>query len=201
MEGRLPKNRNNIASQDSDLDLIQQSQARDKIAFGKLIDRYRKWLYAIALSQVWNVHDAEDIVQDSLLRIWFELPQLKDIAKFRPWVAKIVVNRSRNWRREFHRKIVPVSDLSMKDKTRVEQTIDPAIETHWKEKEIQEQFAACMEMLPKKYKTILSLRYISNCSVAEISETMQMSKRAVQMAIFYGRQMLKKAILSRNLLT
>jgi RNA polymerase sigma factor (sigma-70 family) len=201
MEGRLPNQENHNPVLDSEFDLVQKSQARDKIAFGKLVDRYRRWLYAIALSQVWNVHDAEDIVQESLIRVWFELPRLKDTTKFRPWVAKIVVNRCRNWRREFQRKLVPISDLSMKDKTSVEQTIDPSIGTKLKEKDIQERFAACMELLPKKYKAILSLRYISNCSVEEISETLQISKRAVQMAIFYGRRKLRIAALNLKPLT
>ena len=126
---------------------------------------------------------------------------MKDITKFRPWTAKIVVNRCKNWKRDFHRKIVPISNLSMIDKTRVEQTIDPSFKTQSKDKEIQERFAACMDMLPRKYKTILSLRYISNCSVEEISETLQISKRAAQMAIFYGRKKLKKAALNLRPLT
>ncbi|MFB3897625.1 MAG: RNA polymerase sigma factor [bacterium] len=157
MEGNLPNQKKINPNFDSELDLIQRSQARDRIAFGNLIDRYHKRLYAIALSQVWNVHDAEDIVQECLICIWFELPHLKDIAKFRTWSTRIVINRSKNWKREFHRKIVPISDLSMRDKTRVEHTIDPRNDTNAKQQEIQEQFAACMETLPKKYKTILDI--------------------------------------------
>lgn len=50
-------------------------------------------LYACALSVLGDSWDARDVVQDALLEVLGKIGSLRDVTKFRPWVARIVVNK------------------------------------------------------------------------------------------------------------
>jgi RNA polymerase sigma-70 factor (ECF subfamily) len=179
---------------DTEFDLIQRSQRKDKLAFNELIEQHQKWLYAIAVSHLRNAHDAEDVVQESLLRAWIFLPQLQDRTKFRHWLAKIVLNQCSNYRRGKQRKMVLIPDLPDSEQWYIEQSISNLASPIQVDEVMKKQVEDYLEKLPEKYKTLLYLRYVSGCSLDEISKIMKLSKKNVILRINYGKKILRRRL-------
>nr|WP_274654957.1 RNA polymerase sigma factor [Paenibacillus humicola] len=77
-----------------DSELVQRAQAGDREAFGELIRRHRRHLYGYAQALTQEPFMAEDIVQDALIRAFLHLGTLVDIARFLPWLHRIVRNQA-----------------------------------------------------------------------------------------------------------
>lgn len=79
-----------------DEDLVAACLRGENDAYAELGKAYARRLYAICLDIVWNAEDAEDLVQEALVRGFTELPSLKDHSRFGPWIAAIASNLSRD---------------------------------------------------------------------------------------------------------
>lgn len=84
----------------SDEDLVRQTLAGDKEAFGILAERSQAIANGIALRMVSDGNTAREIVQEALLEAYLSLDRLKDAGRFRSWLAGIVLNLCRNYLRE-----------------------------------------------------------------------------------------------------
>src|SRR5260370_17481983 len=74
--------------------LIQGARRGEGDAFGRLVKPYRTELHAHCYRLLGSVHDADDALQDALLRIWRGLPGFDDRRPFRPWLYKIATHVS-----------------------------------------------------------------------------------------------------------
>jgi RNA polymerase sigma-70 factor, ECF subfamily len=79
--------------------LLQRARRGDPGAFGELAIQHRKRLFALALQLVGNASDAEDVVQETLLRAYRALPQWQARSQFATWLYRIAVNRALSQRR------------------------------------------------------------------------------------------------------
>jgi RNA polymerase sigma-70 factor, ECF subfamily len=77
----------------SDTQLVARVRLGDVEAFGQLTERYERSLLAIALAKVRNFHEAEDVVQATLLLAFRRLGTLRDESKFGPWLMQIARNQ------------------------------------------------------------------------------------------------------------
>ena len=71
----------------------------DEEAFAALVRTHQDRLFAVALRLTGEPHDAQDVVQDALLKAWQALPSFRQDARFSTWVTRIVINRCHNLRR------------------------------------------------------------------------------------------------------
>jgi RNA polymerase sigma-70 factor, ECF subfamily len=79
--------------------LLARARRGDRAAFGALAIQHRKRLFALALQLVGNGSDAEDVVQETLLRAYRHLPQWEARSQFSTWLYRIAVNRALSHRR------------------------------------------------------------------------------------------------------
>jgi len=77
-----------------DYELVQRAQLGDQEAFGELIRRHRRQVYGYAKTITQETVLAEDIVQDALIRAFLHLGTLVDVARFLPWLHRIVRNQA-----------------------------------------------------------------------------------------------------------
>jgi RNA polymerase sigma-70 factor (ECF subfamily) len=199
MEDSFHQNNNQYQISDAELDLIRRSQHRDKLAFSELVIQHQHWLYAIAVSHLRNFHDAEDVVQESLLNAWNKLPQLRDRTKFRHWLAKIVLNQCSNFRRSKYHTMIPISELAEQEKLYIERAIEQIAQATQVSKEIREEVIKYLDNLPKKYRTVLYLRYVSNCSIDDICRILQVSKKAVNSRIHNAKKILHRKLIKTSI--
>jgi RNA polymerase sigma-70 factor, ECF subfamily len=77
-----------------DLDLVLASKAGDVAAFGELVARYDRKLLRIAQHITHNLEDAQDVVQETFLKVFQNLDTFRGDSKFSTWLFRIVVNQS-----------------------------------------------------------------------------------------------------------
>jgi RNA polymerase sigma-70 factor (ECF subfamily) len=83
--------------------LVQRTRRGDREAFGQLVERYRDAIYGLAYHHVQNFEDARDIAQESFIKAYLRLPQLRDEQKFGPWLRQVTINECKMLQRSRRR--------------------------------------------------------------------------------------------------
>lgn len=172
-------------------DLLVRCKRGDTAAFRSLVERYTRYAFALAFRFVADEDDAEDIVQDSFIRVWNNLAMFDERKKFSTWFYRIVVNlcydrlrRERRWRSLFQ---VAKPDESVEG-------MDETADVH--EKTANEDLAFHIrrfaERLPLKQRTVFILRDLQDLSIDEVAEIMHISAASVKTNLCYARQSLRR---------
>lgn len=145
---------------------IEGAQAGDVEAFAVLVDRHAPQLHRLAASIV-GADDAADATQEAWLSAWRELPKLRDVDRFEPWLRRILVNRCRKFLRGRSRRIAPVT----LDPKFGHDPVDPAPPV---DARITEQSAldAVFEQLSADQRALLVLHYTMDLSIRESAEAL-----------------------------
>src|SRR3989344_5642501 len=88
------------------LDLVERAQAGDREAFGKLYDEYADRLFRFIKIKIQHSQQAEDILQDSFIKVWRNLRQFEPTrtGSFQAWVYRITLNCINDHFRQMYRK-------------------------------------------------------------------------------------------------
>src|SRR4051794_1546030 len=87
---------------------LEQALAGDEQAFGRLIEPHRAELHAHCYRMLGSVHDADDALQDALLRAWRALPRLEHRGALRSWLYRIATNASLDLLARRSKRVLPV---------------------------------------------------------------------------------------------
>ncbi len=156
-------------------------------AFRLLVERHIDRAYAVALRILKNPADAEDVVQDTMLKVW----RLRGTwqtgrARFSTWLYRVVTNRCIDLRRRpAHEEIEAASDLA-DDRADALDTMNRA--------QIGTLLEAAMARLPPQQRVALTLSYHETLSNAEIAEIMETTVAAVESLLKRGRARLRQVL-------
>ena len=181
----------------SDEILIKKFQEGDVGAYNQLVNRFKDRLLNFIYRFVNDLDLAEDLVQDTLLKLYTHKDSYQEIAKFSTWLYTIAANLARTeLRKKKRRKTFSVTELSRDDREFIiaSSDVDPSEELSSQnfEKSVQRALAE----LPDDFKTIIILRDIQELSYDEISKIVDVPLGTVKSRINRGRvklqQLLKK---------
>lgn len=173
--------------------LIARFQQGDVQAFDVLVRRYKDQLLNFVFRFVGNRVDAEDIVQETFLRVFKNKHYYKEIAKFSTWVYTIAGNLAKTeLRRRKRRKVFSVSnfvneerDYDIPDSNRnPEKEVDGSIKDGY----IQE----AIDKLPPKFKEVILLRDVQGFAYEEISQILSIPLGTVKSRVNRGRLKLQE---------
>ena len=91
----------------TDAELVRRARNDEMTAYQQLVDRYKKRVYFTALGVVGNHHDAEDVLQESLLTALRSLSRLRHPEGFGSWLLRIAFNRAIDYCRKKRREVSP----------------------------------------------------------------------------------------------
>ena len=177
----------------TDEQLIAKFQLGDVQAYDVLVRRYKDQLLNFIYRFVGNRSDAEDIVQETLLRVYKNKHMYKEIAKFSTWVYTIAGNLAKTeLRRRKRHKIFSVSNF-----VNEERDYDIPDKAHSPEKQvdstIQESIIQkAIEKLPVKFKEVIILRDIQGFAYEEISQILDIPLGTVKSRVNRGRLKLQE---------
>ncbi len=179
----------------TDEELIARFQNGDEHAYIELVNRYRDRLINFAYRFVNDEEQAEDVVQDTLLKLYTHRHYYRNIAKFSTWIYTIAGNLAKTELRK--RKRHKVTNLSQMGREEREYEL-PAVETEsgqivegqYAEKQIQQ----AIQTLPLHFRTVIILRDIQELSYEEISNIVDIPLGTVKSRINRARLQLQKAL-------
>ncbi len=177
----------------SDEQLIARFQLGDVQAYDILVHRYKDQLLNFVFRFVGNRTDAEDIIQETFLRVYRNKHMYKEIAKFSTWVYTIAGNLAKTeLRRRKRHKIFSVSNFVNEEKD-----FDIPDRDHSPEKKvdssIQESIIQkAIEKLPIKFKEVIVLRDIQGFAYEEISQILNIPLGTVKSRVNRGRLKLQE---------
>ena len=171
--------------------IIQQCLDGDHVAFGLLVDKYKRSVYAIAFSRIRNYHDAQDITQEAFIKAFQNLHTLRRWDNFMGWIYRITNNLCKDWIQLKARRL---------DKDYVEDqkanTLDHVSIDSYEENMLYESINDSLESLPDIYREVLSLRYFGGMSVHEMSIFLGISPRTIDRRLKEAMSRLKEETLT-----
>jgi RNA polymerase sigma-70 factor (ECF subfamily) len=173
-------------SDDGD-ELLARIAANDEEAFRELVDRHIDRAYGLALRILGNRADADDVVQDSFLKVWTHRGRWEcGRAKFSTWLYRVVTNRCIDLRRQ------PRGE----DVESVAEPVDqqPDAVTAMQRHEVNDMLEEAMRRLPEQQRVAVILSYHEDMSNLEIAEVMETTVAAVESLLKRGRQQLRKLL-------
>ncbi len=176
---------------DSDDDLLVRIGKGDQAAFRTLVERHIDRAYALALRILKNAADAEDVVQDSLLKVWTHRGRWEGgRAKFSTWLYRVVTNRCIDLRRQS--RTDGMDDMS----EFVDEKPDAFMAMH--REEVGHLLEAAIQKLPEQQQIAVVLSYHQGLGNAEIAEVMETTVSAVESLLKRGRQQLRHLIMRND---
>ena len=142
--------------------------------FEAAYDTYSGAVFRLAMVYLGQQADAEDVTQETFLRLLYRAPIFADQTHEKRWLLQVTANLCRDQLRGFWRKRI----------TELEDTLPAAAQ------EERDALDAVIR-LPEKYRLPIHLHYYEGYSVAEIAEILKLGQSAVKMRLKRGREMLK----------
>lgn len=167
--------------------LLERIAANDQAAFRALVERHLDRAYGLALRILRNPADAEDIVQDTLLKVWLHRGRWESgRAKFSTWLYRVVTNRCIDVRR-----LPRNEDIDQAPEVADEKPLPLA---GMQKSAVNSLLETAMARLPEQQRIALILSYHESMNNGEIADVMQTTITAVESLLKRGRQKLRELL-------
>jgi RNA polymerase sigma-70 factor (ECF subfamily) len=158
--------------------------------YKEIYEKYHKDMYRYALNLSKSKSEAEDIVQESLLRAWSGIENLNDLSSSKSWLLTIV-------RREFLRKIEQAKRRKEDELSDSEYLLPSDFDLD-NQTELNEVINLIL-LLEEEYKEILLLQSIYGYKVKEISDLLNINENTISTRVFRARKQLKELMSKKYL--
>ncbi len=175
---------------ESDLELVHRTRRGDLSAYGTLIARHRVGLERYAMHLLGQREDAEEALQDSLIRAYRSIGQCRQPERFRSWLMRILVNRCRTAfarRGQLHQRMVEV-----------ESTDGVAVEHPARENDRQEEIRVGLAALAPDSREAFLLKHVEGFSYEEMVELTGASLSALKMRVSRACAQLRRDLEERH---
>ena len=175
-------------SQHSDEELIKRFQEGDLYAFDLIVHRYKDALFNFTYRYLGNSQEAEDVVQETFLRIFRNRFAYRQIAKFSTWIYTIAGNLAKTeLRKRKRRRQVYTSDMGFDDKEF--EIVDTKADT---EREVDSMLTekliqAAIDKLPERFRKVILLVDVQELSYEEVSKIMRVPLGTVKSRVNRAR--------------
>jgi len=180
-----------------DEDLIVMVQEGNRRAFDEIVARYKGRLFSFILRMVKDPTLAEELTQETLIRIYVHAAKYREIAKFSTWAFTIATNLVRNKMRQRSRRprMIALNPAPADDEIPVDppdKVADPSEGIH--RDELSELINAATAKIPEKYRIPFLLREVDQLSYEEIQQVTGLKLGTVRSRINRARNRFRQAI-------
>lgn len=152
-------------------------------SFNVAIEKYADMVYRIAVNQMGNQSDADDIFQEVFIKWMQHREEFKNETHEKAWLIRVTINQCKtaltsSWNKkntEFSDELENV--LSYSDQVEEESELDVAI-----------------KQLPEKYRAVIHLFYYEEMSIAQISNILKEKESTIRTQLTRARRQLKKLL-------
>ena len=198
-----------VVSPINERELLTAARAGDEDAFARIVDAHRRELHAHCYRMLASLHDAEDALQETLLRAWRGLPRFAGRSSIRTWLFSIATNVCLNAIAKRPKRVLPV-DYGPESAPDTDPG-PPLVETVWIEpypdetigvdngyaapearyeqrEAVELAFIAALQHLPARQRAVLILREVLGFSAREVADTLSTTVASVNSALQRARK-------------
>ena len=170
--------------------LLGAAQRGDEYAWRELVEPLRAELHAHCYRMLGSLHDADDALQDALLRAWRALPGFEGRGSLRAWLYRIATNSCLKLIQGRPQRVLPLDHGPAADPR--EGPAEPRAEVAWLEpypeppdasyeqrEGVELAFVAALQHLPPRQRAVLILRDVLGFSAGEVGEALHAAPDAV----------------------
>lgn len=166
--------------------LIEKVKQKDKIAFKKLYDQYLNRIFALTLRLTGDIDQAEEITQETFIKVWEKIYQFKGNSSFLTWITSIAINMTNRFWRNLKRK-----------RTISKAYLESIKQTYNNSDYLQEEMIdleKAIQKLPAQARKVFVLFEIQKCSHQEIAKLLKISEGTSKAHLFRAKKLLKKEL-------
>lgn len=169
----------------SDQEIVECARNGDMQAFRELVERHQAFVYRVAFRFIGTTADAEDITQDSFIRLWKNLNRYRPEIKLTTWLYKIVTNLCLDFlKSQYSRATKHTVDPHNFPNIATEMTADQPLMNE----ELRIALDNLTAQLSPKQKAVFVLREIEQVTTAEIADILAMDTGQVKSNLYYARK-------------
>lgn len=163
-------------------------------AFSVLVDRYKDLVFSLALKMVKNREEAEEVSQDTFIKVFKSLRQFKGDSKFSTWIYKVTYNTCLDKLKKHKREqqVVSIDEFNTNQIKSLDNALD-AMEDEERRQAIQD----CINLLPSDDAFLLTLFYFEEQSLDEIAKVINVTANNVKVKLFRSRKKLTTILKER----
>lgn len=185
---------NKMMTGSSDADLVRQSLAGNRDAFGEIVSRHQTLLCSVAYSTTGSLNQSEDLVQETFLAAWKQLITLREPEKLRSWLCQILRNLTHDALRKQGRE--PSHHATSIEEISESESPEPTPRDHTVSSEEQRILWSSIERIPEIYREPLVLFYREHQSIEAVAQSLELSVDVVKQRLSRGRKMLHAQVLA-----
>ncbi|MCA0986711.1 RNA polymerase sigma factor [Guptibacillus algicola] len=174
----------------TDEELVIGMSKGNQAAFEALIHRYHAPLLGYLERMLRDRKKAEDVVQDTFLKLLTQLKARKIPEKIKPWLYQVATNQCRDyWKSSSYK-----SEKQVIDKLPDQQSGDPSVVELFERQESRKEFLEELDELSTSQREIVFLRFYQDLKYQEIAETLEMPLGTVKSNLYHALKKLKTSI-------
>lgn len=172
--------------------LVAQLREGSRAAFDELYEKYKNIAIHTAYLITGNLADSEDITQETFVKVWLHIRELKDDSGFKPWMMRILVRTAYRIGKKNKREIPNDETVERMENLTEPSSLDKVIQL-----EEAEMISAAVRALPVKLRTVVVLYYYDSFSVKEIAGLLGLMEGTVKSRLHSARRRMKTMLEDR----
>lgn len=182
-----------MASQDEReiLALLQEEKTQRK-GFERLVSQYSEQLYWQIRRLVLSHDDANDLLQNTFLKVWINLDSFRGEAKLSTWLYRIALNECLNFLNKKRVEMVAIDDPNAAPIQQLEG--DP----YFSGDEVQLKFQQALLTLPEKQRMVFNLKYYEDMKYEEMSDILGTSVGALKASYHHAVKKIEKFLVGED---
>lgn len=163
--------------------LAQAAQRGDRDAYGQLVRRHQGRVFGLCFVMTSSAADAEDLAHEAFVEAWLKLAQLREPAKFAPWLRQVALNVCRQWYRQARRRPLALPAEPPADEGEPE---DEAVDV--------ERMLRRLADLSAPHRLVLVLHYLEGLSYRQTAVFLDVPVGTVMSRLHRARRALKRLL-------
>jgi len=175
---------------ESDETLLAAAKQGYRPAFEELVRRTARLVFSRCYLEAGDVHQAEDLTQETFLTAWRSIRQVTEANKLRPWLITIAHSTAIDAARRAGRKKRSAQRADDREMLRLADG-RPSPSQSMEQKEQREHALAVLRDLPDEYRQVLMLRYLGGADYETISRQLALSNGSLRGLLHRGLTLLR----------
>jgi len=179
--------------------LVERAKSGDQSAFRAIMEQNNRRLYRVARAVMKDDTEAEDVVQETYLRAFFNLSKFRGESSLTTWLTRIALNEALGRKRK-QRAMVTLETVETAQQTSAQIIQFPAMNTETDpersaaQNEIQRLLERAMDALPEPFRVVFVMRDVEEMSIEETAFHLGIRPQTVKTRLHRARRLLRQSL-------